>query len=1105
MAARYTETLLNVREGAAMAMEDVLSHMCASRTLHRGRSLAAGGRSVYDRRVRYDGETTVINALVASQTSANEGYRVMVALNEDAHSIEDYSCTCPAAFQYDGMCKHSVALALDFEARPDSFAGFRRDRAAASSDCITAFMQRAERLERDDTPENSVDVLCDFTVEYGQWSVGLRVSAGNASYIVKNISDFCQRLADGSYFEYGKKLAFAHVPSRFTERGRAIAQLVCGIEESQRRGAPLTSWRYAAPRVGRTMALSESDLADLFDALDGEWFSIKGEDGFTPSAAHVRIVDSDPDISLALRPVARGGYTIERDEQIWLAGRGGTLFVWLGGSEVHRCSRDFAKCSDFLRGVYGSEENKPFVAERDMPLFCATALPAIEKRLHVDLPKDVEQYRPRPCNLEFFFDKDKKNVVMRAQASYGDAKFDMIGELTDRPEPEGEGPRPVRDVKREAQARTLAARYFGDGCTMALSDGDAVGSLLYGGLAEFRNLGTVYTTPAFDRLIRDVKPRVTMGVSLSGNLINLAIDSGDLPKDELSALLSSYRARKRYHRLRSGAFIDLKEADLAQLDRLAGDLGLTARELSSGHALLPAYRAFYLNEEADLDRDRSFMQYVEHFKAVNEADYELSKSLRGVLRPYQAAGFRWLSARCDVGFGGVLADEMGLGKSLQLISLLLARRNSAADKPSLIVCPASLVYNWTAEFERFAPELDVVAVAGGAQERKALRSAAFSGLTRPDVLVTSYDLLRIDADDWSTRELFICALDEAQYIKNPAALTTRAVKSLKAEHRFALTGTPMENRLSELWSIFDFLMPGLLGPYARFREHFESPIVGGDDAVARRLQAIVGPFMLRRLKADVLTDLPDKLESVVYANMADEQRKLYDAHEQRLREELTAQRKYRKERAAARAAGKPVSNVEVLAEITRLRQLCCDPRLVYEDYRGPSAKLDAIVDLVSSAVEGGEKTLVFSQFTSFLELIAERLRKAGIEHYSITGATPKKERVRLVDAFNEDDTPAFLVSLKAGGTGLNLTGASVVIHADPWWNAAAQSQATDRAHRIGQTRVVSVEKVVAKNTIEERIVRLQETKSELAEQVVGAGGVSLASLDADDLYELLQG
>lgn len=1087
-----------------MLSEESLSHMCAPRVLHRGRSIAAGGRSVYDRRVRYDGESTIVNAVVASQTSSTEGYRVMVELNEGADFVEDYSCTCPAAFQYDGMCKHAVALALDYAARSDSYAGFRRDRSAVSSDCIAAFMERAERLERDDTPDGSVDVLCDFTVEYGEWSMGLRVATDDATYIVKNISDFCRRLDEGTFFEYGKKLAFTHVPSRFTERGRAIVQLVAGIVDAQRRTAPLSSWRYAAPSIGRTMPLSESDMVDVLSVLAGETFSIKGADGIAPSVARVRVVDADPEIALAVQPSSRGGFTVERGSRIWLAGRGSKLFVWLGGSEFYRCSNDFMKCADFLRGVYGSEENRPFVAERDMPLFCATALPAIEKRLRVDLPSDIDKYRPVTCSLEFFFDKDKTSVTMRAQAVYGAIRYDLVGELTDRPEPEGV-PLPVRDVKREAKARSLAARYFGADASLALSDGDAVGALLFGGLVEFREAGSVFTTPAFDRLIRDVKPRVTMGVSLSGNLINLVVDAGDLPASELSALLSSYRRRKRYHRLRSGAFIDLKEADLSQLDRLAGDLGLTARELTSGQALLPAYRAFYLNEEANLERDRSFQEYIDHFKAVNEADYAVPPTLAGVLRPYQESGFRWLSARCDADFGGVLADEMGLGKSLQLISLLLARHAERQPAPSLIVCPASLVYNWTAEFERFAPELSVVAVAGGAQERRAARLEAFGGHRRVDVLVTSYDLLRIDIDDWSSRRLFICALDEAQYIKNPAALTTRAVKSLKADHRFALTGTPMENRLSELWSIFDFLMPGLLGPYARFRERFESPIVGGDDAVARRLQAIVAPFMLRRLKADVLTDLPDKLESVVYANMDVEQRKLYDAHEQRLREELTAQRMFRKEREAARAAGKPVSTVEVLAEITRLRQLCCDPRLVYEDYRGPSAKLDAIVDLVSSAVEGGEKTLVFSQFTSFLELIAERLRKAGIAHYSITGATPKKERVRLVDAFNEDDTPAFLVSLKAGGTGLNLTGASVVIHADPWWNAAAQSQATDRAHRIGQTRVVSVEKVVAKNTIEERIVRLQQTKSELADQVVGAGGISLASLDADDLYELLQG
>ncbi len=1093
-----------------MSIRKMIERSCAPRTLHRGRSLAAGARCIYDRRVRYDGELTIANASIVSQTNPNERYRTMVAFDEEGGFVDDYSCTCPAAFQYQGLCKHAVALAFDFDERPDAYAGFRRDRAACSSDCITAFMNRAEQLERDAVADASVDVLCEFVVEYGQWSLGLRVSCEGATYVVKNISEFCKRVEDGAYFSYGKKLAFAHVPSRFTQRGRVIVGVVRGIVDAHRASTLASSWRYVSPSIGRVVALCEHELVEVLNALGDDSFSIRGDDGIAPSLTLAHVVDADPEISLSLCASSRGGFTVERANRIWLASDGSELFVWLGESEVYRCSCDFAKCADFLRGVYASEESKPFVALRDMPAFCATALPSIEKRLRVDLPPEVEKYRPVDCSLEFFFDKDKTNVTLVTQAAYGSVHHILVGDAGEGADADQSGQDsqevlPVRNAKLEARARSLSLRYFSDAGTLALAEGEDVAALLFGGLAQFREMGTVFTTPAFDRLIRDTKPRVTMGVSLSGDLINLTIDSGDLPASELSSLLSSYRARKRYHRLRSGAFVSLKDADLSQLDRLASDLGLTSKDLSSGHVLLPAYRAFYLNEEADLDRDRDFTRYIEHFKAVDEANYEVPPSLAGVMRPYQEEGFRWLSARCDAGFGGVLADEMGLGKSVQLIALLLARKSADRQAPSLVVCPASLVYNWTAEFERFAPELSVVAVAGGASERRAARAAAFRGADRPDVLVTSYDLLRIDADDWSSRQLFVCALDEAQYIKNPAALTTRAVKSLQAQYKFALTGTPMENRLSELWSIFDFLMPGLLGSYARFREHFESPIVGGDADMAGRLQSIVGPFMLRRLKSDVLSDLPEKLESVVYANLGGEQRKLYDAHEQRLREELTAQRKFRKERAAARAAGKPVSNVEVLAEITRLRQLCCDPRLVYENYRGPAAKLDAIVDLVSSAVEGGEKTLVFSQFTSFLELIAERLRKAGISHYSITGSTPKKERVRLVDAFNEDDTPAFLVSLKAGGTGLNLTGASVVIHADPWWNAAAQSQATDRAHRIGQTRVVSVQKVVAKDTIEERIVRLQQTKSELAEQVVGAGGTSLASLSADDLYELLQG
>jgi len=340
------------------------------------------------------------------------------------------------------------------------------------------------------------------------------------------------------------------------------------------------------------------------------------------------------------------------------------------------------------------------------------------------------------------------------------------------------------------------------------------------------------------------------------------------------------------------------------------------------------------------------------------------------------------------------------------------------------------------------------------------------------------------------------ALDEAQYIKNHTTKIAKAVKRLHGRHRFALTGTPIENRLSELWSIFDFLMPGMLGSYVRFRERYEQPILapGPEQSVmTAKLQQLVGLFIKRRLKRDVLTDLPDKFENVVTVRLEGEQRKLYAAHEQRLRASLER----------VEDADFDTDRIRILAELTMLREICCAPKLVYADARGSSAKLDAIDDLVASCMDAGKKVLVFSQFTSFLHLIGERLTANGVAFYTITGETPKRKRVELVDRFNADDVPVFLISLKAGNTGLNLVGASVVIHADPWWNAAAQDQATDRAHRIGQTRDVNVYQIVAKDTIEERILRLQEKKSELARQFTADATGGVASLTKSDLLALL--
>ena len=1125
-----------------MVTERDISKCCYGRTFERAQRIAASDRNILTKRVRYEVGETVLSAQVASSSGWDDHYRTTVYLSSDEDAIEDWSCTCPAVMEYDGLCKHCAALALSFARAPEKFMGFTPTRRVATSSCIAELMRRGEQAAADGDLEGSIDIECTLTYGFRLWSASFKVASPTSSYVMKSISDFVSRMRAGERFAYGKKLAFTHTPALLTERARRVAEFLDRAVSLRERNMHASRWGISSsPEVGRDLDLSQAEAVELLDALDGAPFVIRGTDIGTRSVTETRIVHEDPEIELALEKSGEDGYCIERGRDCVIAAQGGRMYVWMG-DVVYRCSPEFSRCADFLRTVYESPDVRLFVATEDMPLFCSAVLPQVEKALSLKIPPEVERFRPVPGSLSFYFDKVRAGVRVEAVATYGDFRYVLAGEDAHLVDASGasapvararaaaaargialhrdgsvhEDPGPLRDARLEARATTLVECYFGLGDPIIPNaDDDSIGNLLFGGLPEFRAAGEVFTTPAFDRLIRDGKPRISMGVSLAGNLIDLTVSAGDLESDELAALLSSYRKRKHYHKLKGGAYLSLEDMDLAELDRIASDLGISLKELASGKVELPSYRAFYLDEEKDLDRDRSFKNYVDNFRSVDEQSYTPPAQLSSVLRPYQEEGFRWLSARCDAGFGGILADEMGLGKSLQLISLLLARRDEARRVgPSLIVCPASLVYNWLQEFARFAPELTVRAVAGPKAERRRIRALSLpapdgAAAADPcDVLVTSYDLLRIDIHDWVGERFFLCALDEAQYVKNPAALVTRAVKRVEAEHRFALTGTPMENRLSELWSIFDFLMPGLLGPYARFRERFELPIVGGDEDIARRLQALVGPFMLRRLKTQVLSDLPEKLESVVYAPMTGEQLKLYSAHEQRLREELTRQKSDKAAKDGGRKSGMSdaefnKSKVQILAELTRLRQLCCDPRLLYENYKGPAAKLDAICDLVDSAMGGGEKALVFSQFTSFLSLIADKLDAAGVRYFTITGATPKEERLELVNRFNADDTPVFLISLKAGGTGLNLTGASVVIHADPWWNAAAQDQATDRAHRIGQTHVVSVERVIAKGTIEERILALQEAKSNLADQVVGASGVSLASLSRDDLVDLL--
>lgn len=752
--------------------------------------------------------------------------------------------------------------------------------------------------------------------------------------------------------------------------------------------------------------------------------------------------------------------------------------------------------------------------------FYHRALPALRKIADVtEYDTDlIARYIPPEPVFTAYFDTENQSVLCRLETSYGPQIF-STGDVADLPYSSEKGSvygnlKPAyRDTNAEFHYFQTAYNYlpnYDDSLHILFcqKNDEQVFDLLDHGLAELMQFGEVRMTQRFKGLGIRRHVRFNIDASVDNHLLDLSVSAEDLTEDEMYEILYQYQRKRKFVKLKNGTFVKLDHNETVQdLLQIMETMHVSLKEFVRGKMQLPAYRALYLDkmlestEDLYANRDRHFKQLIKEFKTVEDADFDVPAGLEKILRNYQKDGYRWLRTLDQYGFGGILADEMGLGKTLQVIAVLLAVKqekgngktgNTGNTAVSLIVCPASLVYNWEEEIHRFAPELTVCAVVGAAADRREL----IRQYEQYDVLVTSYDLLKRDIAEYENCQFRFEVIDEAQYIKNHTTSAAKTVKLIHAETRYALTGTPIENRLSELWSIFDYLMPGFLYGYDEFRASFELPISNDDETAKERLRRMAAPFILRRRKEDVLKDLPEKLEEVRYVAMGEKQQKLYDAQVLKMRSDLEDQSDvdFRK------------GKIEILAQLTRIRQLCCDPQLVYSNYDGGSAKREAVMDMIRSLIEEGHRALLFSQFTSMLELIEEDLKKEKIPYYKITGSTPKEKRMELVKAFNEnpEEVNIFLISLKAGGTGLNLTGADVVIHYDPWWNTAAEDQATDRAHRIGQKKVVTVYKLIVRGSIEDRIMEMQERKRDLADQVLSGEGIGSSNITREDLMQILE-
>ncbi len=613
------------------------------------------------------------------------------------------------------------------------------------------------------------------------------------------------------------------------------------------------------------------------------------------------------------------------------------------------------------------------------------------------------------------------------------------------------------------------------------------------------DLAEVYICESLKNVQIRSRASFSVGVRLTSGLLELQLDSPQLTPQELEEIFCGYQQKKKYVRLKNGDYFAIGEGETEEVLAMLDALQVDPKQLGAGSVTLENYRALALNErlmstpEIKVERDQEFKTMIRDFKNIEESKFDVPPSMRKILRTYQKEGFRWLKTIAHYGFGGILADDMGIGKTLQMIAVLEDARLQGEGGCSLVVTPASLILNWQAEIRRFAPQLKCGCVHGTLKERQDTLAAADDF----DVLITSYDYVKRDEALYQPLAFQYLVLDEAQAIKNQRTKSAQAVKQIQARHRFALTGTPIENSLAELWSIFDFLMPGYLFSYAQFKENYELPIVRYDDEERLTLlKKLVSPFILRRVKQDVLKELPEKTESVLQIEFSEAEKKLYQASLQQIQTQLT--------QTLDQQTNAGSSKIMILAMLTRLRQICCDPGLVFDGYGGERSKLSACMELIENAVESGKKILVFSQFTTILDKLRGECEKRGIGTYLLTGATPKQQRFDLMESFNRDKTPVFLISLKAGGTGLNLTGAEIVIHYDPWWNLSAENQATDRAYRIGQTRNVQVVKLIVEGTVEEKISKLQQQKQQLSQSVIEGSDGSIAAMSREEILELFE-
>ena len=1049
--------------------------------------------------INVDEDSINIDSLVVSESLLSE-YCCRLEFDSVTKEVIGTHCSCldfeKNEFKKDNYCcKHITATFYEFLNRIDNDTELRSKVTSAVEDntgtkvsSMNSGIYGHNLLNSLIEDEDKQELKFEITLNKNNWSskiqaefkIGLK-SKSNKMYMMRDINNFILSMYNKIPIKYGKDFTFDIRNQKLSYEDKRLIKFICNIknlsdhDRNFRRQDKLID--------GKTMTVPDILFKEFLLIVKNHRIYLG--DGFFYRILESEIIMGDMPIPFSLESngdslilEVKDGMpeSLTQNEDVFLYGT--TIYI----PSIEQCER----LSPYLKAFNSTKSISFDKAVEEKVL--KELIPSVQKvSKDLSLSKTIrDKVVLGPVHFRFYFDRDKE-ISLMYKVSYEGHEFNYFDEYKEKVI--------YRDTYKENEVynllKSLGFEEVNGKLYFMREDDDAFKFFKYE-IDRLQKYGEVFYSERF-KGIKEIKKSDFKGEVRKGKFdyFEMQFKLGNISEEETTRILRSFRDNLKYYKLESGEYLDLEQPSIKEALTLIDNL-LQDEELNNNLIEIGMNKGAYIEDYLE----EKGLRYIETCDELKELKSRLSNikgkvfqppyGLQATLREYQKDGYNWFRTLDYLGFGGILGDEMGLGKTLQTITLLLSKPESK----SLIVAPTSLIYNWKNEFEKFAPSMKVLLCNGTPEERiKELKN-----YTEYDVIITTYNLLRRDLEYYDmTFDYFI--IDEAQNIKNSSSLSAKSVKDIKSKTRFALTGTPIENSLMELWSIFDFVMPGYLYDEKKFTTRYFRRLEEGPE-ILEELNRMVKPFILRRYKKNVIKELPDKIEKRLLVPMSDEQKVVYETYSNYAKD-LIEQKVENNEFSKSR--------IEILSYITKLRQICLDPSVTMENYLGGSGKIDALMELLEQSVSEGHKILVFSQFTSVLKNISKILKEQNYKYSYLDGSISSSERIKMVDEFNEGNNSVFLISLKAGGTGLNLTSADVVIHFDPWWNPAVEDQATDRAHRIGQKNVVEVIKLIASGTIEEKIVELQDTKRELINSVLGddlSTGTFINTLQEQDILNL---